>query len=33
MFKPYRYPKTIILQVVYFKLRFTLNYRDTEGLQ
>ena len=32
MFKRHRYPKAIILQVVYFKLRFTLSYRDVEEL-
>ena len=32
MFKHHRYPKTIILQAVYFKLRFTLSYRDVEEL-
>lgn len=32
MFKHHRYPKTIILQSVYFKLRFTLSYRDVEEL-
>lgn len=32
MFKRHRYPKTIILQAVYFKLRFTLSYRDVEEL-
>lgn len=26
--KGYCYPKSIILQAVYFKLRFTLSYRD-----
>lgn len=25
-------PKAIILQAVYFKLRFTLSYRDVEGI-
>jgi putative transposase len=30
MFKHHRYPKAIILQAVYFKLRFTLSYRDVE---
>jgi putative transposase len=28
MFKRHRYPKSIILQAVYFKVRFTLSYRD-----
>ena len=32
MFKRHRYPKTIILQAVYFKLRFTLSYRDVEEI-
>ncbi len=32
MFKHHRYPKVIILQAVYFKLRFTLSYRDVEEL-
>jgi putative transposase len=32
MFKRHRYPKIIILQAVYFKLRFTLSYRDIEEL-
>ena len=32
MFKHHRYPKVIILQAVYFKLRFTLSYRDLEEL-
>jgi putative transposase len=32
MFKHHRYPKTIILQAVYFKLRFTLSDRDVEEL-
>jgi transposase-like protein len=32
MFKHQRYPKAIILQAVYFKLRFTLSYRDIEEL-
>jgi putative transposase len=26
------YPKAIILQAVYFKLRFTLSYRDVEEI-
>ncbi len=26
------YPKSIILQAVYFKLRFTLSYRDIEEI-
>lgn len=29
--KGYCYPKAIILQAVYFKLRFTLSYRDVGG--
>ncbi len=32
MFKRHRYTKAIILQAVYFKLRFTLSYRDVEEL-
>ena len=32
MFKHHRYPKAIILQAVYFKLRFILSYRDVEEL-
>ena len=32
MFKHHRFPKSIILQSVYFKLRFTLSYRDLEEL-
>ena len=32
MFQCHRYPKAIILQAVYFKLRFTLSYRDIEEL-
>lgn len=32
MFKHHRYQKIIILQAVYFKLRFTLSYRDVEEL-
>ncbi len=32
MFKHHRYPRIIILQAVYFKLRFTLSYRDVEEL-
>lgn len=28
--KGHCYPKSIILQAVYFKLRFTLSYRDVE---
>ena len=32
MFKRHRYPKAIILQAVYSKLRFTLSYRDVEEL-
>lgn len=30
--KGHCYPKTIILQAVYFKLRFTLSYRDIEEI-
>jgi putative transposase len=32
MYKRHRYPKAIILQAVYFKLRFTLSYRDVEEI-
>jgi putative transposase len=32
MFKHHLFPKSIILQAVYFKLRFTLSYRDVEEL-
>jgi putative transposase len=32
MFKHHRYPKAIILQAVYLKLKFTLSYRDIEEL-
>ena len=32
MFKHHRYSKAIILQAVYFKLRFTLSYQDVEEL-
>jgi putative transposase len=32
MFEGYCFPKEIILQAVYFKLRFSLNYRDVEEL-
>ena len=32
MFKHHSFPKSIILQAVYFKLRFTLSYRDVEEL-
>ena len=32
MFRHHRFPKAIILQAVYFKLRFTLSYRDVEEL-
>jgi putative transposase len=32
MFKHHRYPKAIMLQAVYLKLRFTLSYRDVEEL-
>lgn len=28
--KRHCYPRSIILQAVYFKLRFTLSYRDVE---
>ena len=32
MFKGHCFPKTVILQAVYFKLRFSLSYRDVEEL-
>jgi len=32
MFERHRHPRVIILQAVYFKLRFTLSYRDVEEL-
>lgn len=32
MFKGHCFPKSVILQAVYFKLRFTLSYRDVEEL-
>ena len=32
MFERHRYPRVIILQAVYFKLRFTLSYRDVEEM-
>lgn len=32
MFKHHRYPRVIILQAVYLKLRFSLSYRDVEEL-
>jgi putative transposase len=32
MFKGHCFPKAIILQAVYFKLRFSLSYRDIELL-
>jgi putative transposase len=32
MFKGHCFPKEIILQAVYFKLRFSLSYRDIEEL-
>ena len=32
MYKHHRFPKAIILQAVYFKLRFTLSYREVEEL-
>jgi len=32
MFKGHCYPKSVILQAVYFKLRFSLSYRDVEEL-
>ena len=30
--KGHSYPRSIILQAVYFKLRFTLSYRDVEEI-
>ena len=30
--KGHCYPKAIILQAIYFKLRFTLSYRDVEKI-
>ncbi len=32
MIRHHRYPKASILQAVYFKLRYTLSYRDVEEL-
>jgi putative transposase len=32
VFKHHCFPKSIILQAVYFKLRFSLSYRDLEEL-
>jgi len=32
MFKGHCFPKAIILQAVYFKLRFSLSYRDVEEI-
>ncbi len=32
MFKGHCFPKEVILQAVYFKLRFSLSYRDVEEL-
>ena len=32
MFKHHCFPKSIIIQAVYFKLRFSLSYRDVEEL-
>ena len=32
MYKHLRYPRILILQAVYFRLRFTLSYRDVEEL-
>src|SRR5215210_809357 len=32
MLKGYCFPKEVILQAVYFKLRYTLSYRDVEEL-
>jgi len=33
MLKGHSFPKEIILQAVYFKLRFNLSYRDIDELQ
>ena len=33
MFKGHCFPKVIILQAAYYKLRFTLSYRDIEELK
>lgn len=30
--KSHCYPKSVILQAVYFKLRFTLSFRDVEEI-
>ena len=32
MFKGHSFPKVVILQAVYLKLRFSLSYRDVEEL-
>ena len=32
MFKGHCFPKSIILQAVYFKLRFSISFRDAEEL-
>ena len=32
MYKRHRYPRVVIQQAVYFKLRFSLSYRDVEEL-
>jgi putative transposase len=32
LFKGYYFPEEIVLQAVYFKLRFSLSYRDVEEL-
>ena len=32
MFKGHCFPKSVIIQAVYFKLRFSLSYRDVEEL-
>ncbi len=32
MYKYHRFPSLIVKQAVYFKLRFTLSYRDVEEL-
>lgn len=30
MYKHHRYPRIVFIQAIYFKLRFTLSYRDVE---
>lgn len=32
MFKNHCFPKDVILQAIYFKIRFSLSYRDVEEL-